>query len=108
MQFSDNQDLLLPPYHPYTEALLSAIPVINTNLDHRIIRLEGDIVSPLEKPAGCPFHSRCPRVIGEICKTKTPPWQEISSGKKIFCHIPISDLQNIQKPVVNIENTGPN
>ena len=108
MQFSDNQDLLLPPYHPYTEALLSAIPTINTNLDHQIIRLEGDIVSPLEKPAGCPFHSRCPRVIGEICKTKTPPWQETSIGKKIFCHIPISDLQNIQKPVVNIENTGPN
>jgi len=108
MQFSDNQDLLLPPYHPYTEALLSAIPVINTNLDHQIIRLEGDIVSPLEKPSGCPFHSRCPRVIGEICKTKTPPWQETSSGKKIFCHIQISDLQNIQKPVVNIENSGPN
>ena len=58
MQFSDNQDLLVPPYHPYTEALLSAIPTINKNFNHQIIRLEGDIVSPLEKPTGCPFHSR--------------------------------------------------
>jgi len=108
MQFSDNQDILLPPYHPYTEALFSAIPTINTKFDHQKIRLEGDIVSPIEKPTGCPFHSRCPRVIGEICKTETPPWQETSSGKKLFCHIPIGDLQRIQKLVVNLEKAGPN
>jgi peptide/nickel transport system ATP-binding protein len=92
MQLSPAQLLLTPPYHPYTEALLSAIPIPDPNYQGKVIRLEGDIPSPLEKPTGCPFHTRCPRLLGEICRTTVPPWQSSADGKQIYCHIPLDDL----------------
>ena len=93
MQFSPAQSLLTPPYHPYTEALLSAIPIPDPNYQGQAIRLEGDIPSPLEKPTGCPFHTRCPRMLGEICRTTVPPWQSSADGKQIYCHIPLDELE---------------
>ncbi len=69
--------------------------------DHQVqaIRLEGDIASPLERPKGCPFYSRCPRVIGSLCREEIPPWQTTPEGKRIFCHIPIEKLAATQKPL---------
>lgn len=103
MQFSDSRQILSPPFHPYTEALLSAVPVAIPDYETKVILLEGDIASPLEKPDGCPFHTRCPRVIGDICKTEIPPWQKTSGGKKIFCHIPIDKLLADQTTIIRIE-----
>jgi peptide/nickel transport system ATP-binding protein len=97
MQFSVTKQLLSPPFHPYTEALLSAVPVADPTHISQTIQLEGDIPSPLEKPSGCPFHTRCPRVIGSICRHETPPWQTTTEGKRIFCHIPLKELPVSQK-----------
>jgi peptide/nickel transport system ATP-binding protein len=99
MQFNTASQLLSPPYHPYTEALLSAVPVADPDHVSFAIRLEGDIAGPLEKPAGCPFHPRCPRMIGDICREEVPPWQSTPEGSQIFCHIPLAELLEKQKPV---------
>jgi len=93
MELNPAQSLLTPPYHPYTEALLSAIPIPDPNYQGQAIRLEGDIPSPLKKPTGCPFHTRCPRMLGEICRTTVPPWQSAADGTQIYCHIPLDELE---------------
>lgn len=88
-----------PPYHPYTEALLSAIPLLDPRARQEHIRLAGEIPSPTDVPPGCPFHTRCPRYLGDICAKREPPWQETADGRHIFCHIPIEQLEREQKPV---------
>jgi peptide/nickel transport system ATP-binding protein len=98
MEVAGSGDLFHPPLHPYTEALLSAIPQVDPVSRESPIYLEGDIPTPAELPSGCPFHTRCPRFLGEICIKTTPPWQvERSTGKRIFCHIPPYDLATSQK-----------
>ena len=93
MEISEPEDLFQPPHHPYTEALLSAIPQADPTRKGTPIHLSGEIPNPADLPSGCPFHSRCPRFLGEICTTTAPPWQvDPISGKKIFCHIPLEDL----------------
>jgi peptide/nickel transport system ATP-binding protein len=96
MEFSSCHHLLNPPFHPYTEALLSAVPVADPEHAVHPIRLEGDIASPLNKPTGCPFHTRCPRAIGDLCTEEAPPWQTTPEGKQIFCHIPLEELTQNQ------------
>ena len=83
------------PHHPYTEALLSAIPTIEGEERPRI-RLEGDIPSASDPPSGCVFHTRCPRRIGEICDTEEPPLAEVEPGHFMRCHIPIDELRRLQ------------
>jgi peptide/nickel transport system ATP-binding protein len=83
------------PHHPYTEALLSAIPTIEGEERPRI-RLEGDIPSAADPPSGCVFHTRCPRRIGEICDTEEPPLAEVEPGHFMRCHIPIDELRRLQ------------
>ena len=102
MQVSTAQDLLDPPYHPYTEALLFAIPVLNHQTKPPTVLLDGEIPSPVLKPSGCPFHTRCPRLVGPICQNLSPSWQETPAGKRIFCHIPIEELLAMQVPVERI------
>jgi peptide/nickel transport system ATP-binding protein len=98
MEVADAGDLFEPPYHPYTEALLSAIPLIDPEAQQEQIRLEGEIPSPTDIPSGCPFHTRCPRFLGDICVEEVPPWRaHESSGKRYFCHIPVEDLLESQK-----------
>ena len=84
-----------PPYHPYTEALLSAVPIPDPRVAQSHIRLSGTVPSALNPPSGCRFHTRCPRKLGEICETQTPPWQAAETGQRIFCHIPIADLGKV-------------
>jgi len=83
------------PHHPYTEALLSAVPTIDGGGRDRI-KLEGDIPSAAEPPSGCVFHTRCPRFLGEICKTEEPPLVEVEPNHSMRCHIPIEELRRLQ------------
>jgi peptide/nickel transport system ATP-binding protein len=95
-----------PPYHPYTEALLSAVPIADPQAEQKEIRLSGNVPSALNPPSGCYFHTRCPRRHemlvdgGKICETKIPPWQQNGAGHRILCHIPIEELNKIE-PVVH-------
>lgn len=97
MQLAPVGEVFDPPYHPYTEALLSAIPLIDPRGQQERIRLEGDTPSPLETPTGCPFHTRCPRFLGDECVTQEPPERMTPSGGMIRCHIPLEDLKATQQ-----------
>jgi peptide/nickel transport system ATP-binding protein len=88
------------PSHPYTEALISAIPVPDPDKKQGAIRLEGDIPSARQKPMGCPFHTRCPRKIGAICEQEAPPWRDAGDGHHIRCHIPIEELTVLQSGTI--------
>jgi peptide/nickel transport system ATP-binding protein len=93
-----------PPYHPYTESLLAAVPVPDPTIAQEHIRLEGTVPSPLHPPSGCHFHTRCPRRQllpdgGKICETQVPPWQDVTKDHRIFCHIPLDRL-NAMPPVI--------
>jgi peptide/nickel transport system ATP-binding protein len=89
-------DVFAPPYHPYTEALLSAVPVPDPDAQGTRIVLEGPLPSATEIPRGCPFSGRCPRRIGPICDDTPPPTRQISSGHRIVCHIPAEELARLQ------------
>lgn len=89
-----------PPYHPYTEALLSAVPFPDPTVEQKSIRLSGSVPSALNPPSGCRFHTRCPRKLGDICERETPPWQEAGNGHRIFCHIPLEELRKVEAVVV--------
>ena len=73
-------------YHPYTEALLSAIPQVGTGEKSERIRLEGELPSPSNPPSGCRFHTRCPKVC-ESCKQEEPVFREIEAGHFVACHL---------------------
>ena len=93
-----------PPYHPYTESLLAAVPIPDRAVAQKHIRLEGNVPSPLNPPTGCRFHTRCPRRHllpegGAICAQQTPPWQDAGDGHRILCHIPLEQLREFE-PVV--------
>jgi len=83
------------PHHPYTEALLSAVPTIDGGGRDRI-RLEGDIPSAASPPSGCVFHTRCPRFLGAICVEREPPLVEVEEDHLMRCHIPIEELRALQ------------
>ncbi len=100
MQFSPADRIFDPPYHPYTEALLSSVPPPDPFVAQERIRLEGELPSAVNPPTGCPFHTRCPRFLGDICVKQIPPWRETKEGKQIFCHIQLGDLEHAQKPVL--------
>jgi peptide/nickel transport system ATP-binding protein len=93
-----------PPYHPYTEALLSAVPIPDPKMEQKRIRLSGPVPSALDPPSGCRFHTRCPRRTmlhdsGKICEAEVPPWREAKKGHRIFCHIPLEQLKTIKQVV---------
>jgi peptide/nickel transport system ATP-binding protein len=95
-----------PPYHPYTEALLSAVPVADPTAQPRRIRLAGTVPSAIDPPSGCRFHTRCPRRVllpdgGRICATTVPPWQDAGDGHRILCHIPLETLRALP-PVIPV------
>lgn len=96
MELSPAAALFQAPYHPYTEALLSAVPLLDPRASQQRIRLSGELPTAAELPAGCPFHSRCPRSLGAICEQSPPPWQQTASGKRLWCHIPLDELGRLQ------------
>jgi peptide/nickel transport system ATP-binding protein len=83
------------PHHPYTEALLSAVPTIDGGGRERI-KLEGEIPSAASPPSGCVFHTRCPRKLGPICELEEPPLVEAEPAHFMRCHIPIDELRRLQ------------
>jgi len=83
------------PHHPYTEALLSAVPTIDGGGRDRI-KLAGEIPSAAEPPSGCVFHTRCHRKVGEICELEEPPLVEAEEGHLMRCHIPLEELRQLQ------------
>ncbi len=91
-----------PPYHPYTEALLSAIPIADTRYTKRKVVLEGDIPSATNPPPGCPFQTRCPhktRVPNGQCEKELPPLRAMGEGHLIRCHL-ARDILDRMGPVI--------
>lgn len=95
MEIGKSEDVFNGPHHPYTEALLSAVPRLDGAPVSRI-RLQGEIPSASNPPAGCVFHTRCPRKLGSICETVEPPAAEAAPGHVLRCHIPFADLARLQ------------
>jgi peptide/nickel transport system ATP-binding protein len=96
VEFGSVEEIFEPPYHPYTEALLSAVPIADPDRQQKRILLEGAMPSPRDIPAGCPFATRCPRKIGSICDTTPPPEQQTNTGHRILCHIPMAQLREVE------------
>ena len=91
MEIGPAEDVFNGPHHPYTEALLSAVPEATAGERRQRIRLSGEIPSPLSPPSGCVFHGRCPRKIGPICETDEPQMHR-DTGHDIRCHLPAEAL----------------
>jgi peptide/nickel transport system ATP-binding protein len=102
MERGTTQQVFEPPYHPYTEALLSAVPIADPGVTKRHIVLEGNLPSVLNPPKGCPFATRCHRKVGAICDDEPPPEQFADDRHMIFCHIPLDELRAVE-PVLQIE-----
>ena len=87
VEMAGSRELYDNPMHPYTQMLLSAIPVANPDLSRsrKRIRLEGEIPSPLDPPSGCPFRNRCPRA-SERCGAEKPQLREVKGGHLVACH----------------------
>ena len=95
VEIRDAARLAEPPYHPYTEALLSSAPALEAGLDVRRVRLAGVIPSRIGKLDGCPFESRCPRRIGAICRQAPPPEVRAGEGHVIACHLDATALERV-------------
>ncbi len=97
VEFGPVESIYPPPYHPYTEALLSSVPIPDPKSKRHPIQLSGDVPSAMNQPSGCFFHTRCPRRSalpenGLICEQKAPEFQKLTNGHKIRCHIPAETL----------------
>lgn len=96
-------EIFSPPYHPYTEALLSAIPIADTSVEKKHIILEGDIPSAMDPPSGCPFQTRCgykSQVPGGLCEKEVPSVREFPGGHGIKCHL-ADDILGRMEPVIS-------
>ncbi len=98
MELSGRGDLYEDPLHPYTKALLSAVPVPDPTVKKTRILLSGDIPTPLNPPSGCVFHTRCPIAQFPICKTEVPPLVEHKPGHFAACHFAGAPLPEVTDP----------
>ena len=96
MEVGESETVFRGPNHPYTEALLSAVPNVDGE-DRKRILLQGEIPSPANPPTGCVFHTRCPRVIQGLCEVIEPPLVEVEPGHMMSCHIPLEELRQLQR-----------
>ena len=90
VEMGTTEQVFQPPYHPYTEALLSAVPIADTSIEKKHIVLEGDIPSAMNPPSGCPFQTRCgwkSEVPGGLCETEVPSIRKLAGGHQIKCHL---------------------
>jgi len=89
VEIGPSEEIFQPPRHPYTEALLDAIPRADPEIPTGDVRLKGSVPSPTNPPSGCRFHTRCPKKIGEVCERDTPALEtkEDSSDTQIACHL---------------------
>ena len=104
VEMGPTEEVFSPPYHPYTEALLSAVPIADTSIEKQRIVLEGDIPSAVNPPPGCPFQTRCrwkSEVAGGLCDKEVPPLRTLAAGHQIKCHLPQEALDRME-PVIKI------
>jgi peptide/nickel transport system ATP-binding protein len=99
VDYGPREAFLKPPHHPYTEALLSAIPLPDPSVEPKKVRLSGTIPSAIDPPQGCVFNTRCPRYIGEICHTD-PKIHRLENGQMIACHHELEYLASVD-PVID-------
>jgi peptide/nickel transport system ATP-binding protein len=102
VEIGTTEQVFSPPYHPYTEALLSAVPIADTKVKKQHIVLEGDIPSAMNPPPGCPFQTRCrwkKDVPGNLCDTEIPPMRTLDEGHQVKCHL-AEDILNKMEPVI--------
>ncbi|MCT9098422.1 dipeptide ABC transporter ATP-binding protein [Haloarchaeobius sp. HME9146] len=92
-EFGTVQEVFSPPFHPYTESLLSAVPHADPTKRTDRILLDGTVPSPIDPPSGCPFRTRCPKKIGEVCETDEPELESVSAtGHRISCHLSEAEM----------------
>lgn len=108
MEIGPAEAIYAPPYHPYTEALLSAVPIPDPSVQQKRIRLSGTVPSAIAPPSGCRFHTRCPRRKlmpdgGKLCETDVPPWREFGDGHRIFCHLSKETLTSFEPVITESE-----
>ncbi len=104
VEIGDTEQVFAPPYHPYTEALLSAVPIADTRVEKKSIVLEGEVPSAMNPPPGCPFQTRCrwkSKVPGNKCETEVPPMYQLASGHQVKCHLPEEEFRQME-PVITI------
>ena len=104
VELGTTDQVFAPPYHPYTEALLSAVPIADTHVEKKRIVLEGDIPSAVNPPPGCPFQTRCrwkSQVPGGLCETEVPPVKPLGDGHQIKCHLS-DDILGTMEPVIKV------
>ncbi len=104
VELGSTEQVFNPPYHPYTEALLSAVPIADVNVEKERIVLEGDIPSAMNPPPGCPFQTRCrwkERVPGNLCETEVPPLAKLGEGHYSKCHLSAEERARM-KPIFKI------
>lgn len=87
MERADADDLIKEPMHPYTKALIAAVPVPDPSSRRTEVVIKGEIPSPVAPPPGCRFHTRCPEYLGDICKTKEPSVVEVGPRHFVACHL---------------------
>jgi peptide/nickel transport system ATP-binding protein len=85
VEVATTDELFSAPRHPYTAALLAAVPEPDPRLRGKRIVLQGEVANPASPPSGCYFHPRCPYAV-DVCRTHAPAWQEISPGHFVGCH----------------------
>ncbi len=104
VELGDTDQVFSPPYHPYTEALLSAVPIADTSVQKKHIVLEGDIPSAMNPPPGCPFQTRCNwkgQVPAGLCERDVPPMRAMAEGHEIKCHLDEETLATME-PVIKV------
>ena len=87
VEIASSHDLYAEPQHPYTEALLSAVPIPDPSMKRERIRLQGDVPNPINPPPGCHFHTRCPIRQLPLCSTEVPKLKEGKKGHWVACHL---------------------
>ena len=104
VELGTTDQVFSPPYHPYTEALLSAVPIADTSVQKTHIVLEGDVPSAMNPPPGCPFQTRCrwkSEVPGNLCETEVPPVRDLAPGHQVKCHLSQEMLDRME-PVIRV------
>ncbi|MEM3579654.1 MAG: ABC transporter ATP-binding protein [Candidatus Bathyarchaeia archaeon] len=87
VEMGTSDQIVYEPLHPYTKALIDAVPVPDPLAKRGDVVIKGEIPSPINPPPGCRFHTRCPQYIGDICRTKAPPFMDMGKGHFVACHL---------------------